>query len=249
MAGHSKWSNIKRRKGAADQKRARIFTKLSKEIMVAARLGGGDPAGNPRLRLAVETARGQSMPVDNIQRAIKKGTGELEGGALEEVLYEGYGPGGVAFLVEAATDNQNRTLNEVRNAFDKAGGSFAKSGAVSFLFSRRGMVRIRLEGEDEDRVTERAIDAGAEDVQVEDGDLVVTTEVADFHAVQQAMADADLRFEAEFTMLPSTSVACDEELARKNLKLMDRLEDNDDVQNVWTNIDVPDDVMQRLDEA
>ncbi|MGF1509176.1 MAG: YebC/PmpR family DNA-binding transcriptional regulator [Myxococcota bacterium] len=250
MAGHSKWNNIKRKKGAADQRRGRLFTKLSKEIMVAARLGGGDPAGNPRLRLAIDAARGQSMPMDNIVRAVKKGTGELEGGQLEEVVYEGYGPGGVAFILEAATDNTTRTLNEVRNIFDKTGGSFAKVGAVAFLFQRLGMIRVPQERYSEEEVAEAAIEAGAEDIRVEDDAVVVYTQVSDFHAVQTALDKAGIQPEiTEFTMEPSTLVACDEEMAKRNLKLLEKLEDNDDVQNVWTNMDIPDDVLGRLEPA
>lgn len=249
MSGHSKWSTIKRKKGAADAKRGKIFTKLSKEITVAARMGGGDPDGNPRLRLAIQAAKAASMPNDNISRAVKRGTGELAGGQIDELVYEGYGPGGVAFIMDVATDNQNRTLNEVRNIFDKGGGNFAKSGAVAFLFSRRGMIRFDGEKFSEDQIMEAALEAGADDVQSEDGGVVVYTEANDLHTVKEALDEAGLMADvAELTMIASTTVTCDETLARKNLKLMDKLEDNDDVQSVWANFEISDEVMERLDD-
>jgi len=249
MAGHSKWNNIKRKKGAADAKRGQLFTKLSKEIQVAARMGGGDPDANPRLRLAVANARASSMPVDNITRAIKKGTGELEGGEIEELVYEGYGPGGVAFMMEVATDNQNRTLGEVRKIFDKAGGSFAKSGAVAFLFDKVGRIRLDAGRWSEEQVMEAALEAGAEDVRTEDGQIVVQTAVADFHRVQQELEGAGFEVEAsELAMIPSTHVSCDEDLAKRTLGLFEKLEEHDDVQHVWSNFDIPDAIMDRLED-
>lgn len=248
MAGHSKWSNIKRRKGAVDAKRGKLFTKLAKEIMVSARLGGGDPDGNPRLRLAINAARAQSMPLDNINRAIAKGTGELEGGQMEELVYEGYGPGGVAFIMDVATDNQTRTIAEVRSLFDKLGGGLGKTGTVAFLFDRRGMIRFDAETYKEERVMNAAIEAGAEDVQIEDDQIVVYTEPNDFLSVRDAIESAGLEpAVAEITMIPSTSVTCDEEIARTTLKLLERLEDHDDIQNVWSNFDIPDAIMDMLD--
>jgi YebC/PmpR family DNA-binding regulatory protein len=250
MAGHSKWNNIKRKKGAVDAKRGKLFTKLSREIQVASRLGGGDPAGNPRLRLAIQTARAQSMPMDNIERAIKKGTGDLEGKELRELVYEGYGPGGVAYMLEVTTDNPTRTLNEVRNAFEKSGGSFAKSGAVAFQFEKRGMLRFSADRHSEDDVTLAAAEAGAEDVVTEDEDVVVYTEVAQFHAVQEALEAAGYAPErAELTMIPSATVRCDEREAAANLKLWDRLDDNDDVANIWANLEVDPEVWAWLQGA
>ena len=250
MSGHSKWSTIKRKKGAVDAKRGRIFTKLSKEITVAAKMGGPDINFNPRLRLAVQAAKAQSMPNDNITRALKKGTGELDGERIEEHVYEGYGPGGVAFLVETATDNTNRTLNDVRNIFDKSGGHMAKSGAVAFVFERRGMVRYESGRYTEDQVMEAALEAGADDVVTEGEHLVVYTEPSALHAVSAGLEAAGLEAEqTTFVMIPSTTVQVeDEDGARKTLRLLDRLEDNEDVQNVWANFEIPDEVMAKLEE-
>lgn len=248
MAGHSKWSNIKRRKGAADAARARLFTKLAKEIIVSARLGGGDPSGNPRLRLAIQAAKSQSMPNDNIQRAIAKGTGALGGAALAELVYEGYGPGGVAFIVEAATDNPNRTAADVRYIFDKSGGNLGKTGSVAFLFDKRGAIRLPARRWSEERVLEVALEAGAEDVRREDEDHVVYAPPADVRSVADAMAAAGLEPEsAEVVMIPQTTVRCDLELAQKTAKLLDRLEDHDDVQRVHGNFEIPDEIAEQLD--
>lgn len=247
MSGHNKLSTIKHKKAVVDAKRGKLFTKLVKELTVAARLGGGDPGGNPRLRLAIQSARAASMPADNIDRAIKKGTGELAGGEIHELVYEGYGPGGVAFMIEVATDNTNRTLSEVRNALEKSGGSFAKTGAVSFLFSRRGMLRFEAARHPEDRIMEVALEAGAEDVLTEGEEVVVYTRPEDFIAVKEAMDAAQLpSLVAEVVRIPSTSVVCDAELAKKILALEERLEDNDDVTNVFANYDIPDAVMSAL---
>lgn len=249
MSGHSKWATIKRKKGATDAKRGKLFTKLAKEVQVAARMGGGDPDGNPRLRLAIQAAKSASMPNDNITRAIKKGTGELTGGEILELTYEGYGPGGVAFLVETATDNQNRTVADVRSMFVKAGGSLAKSGAVAFMFKRRGMLSFDEEKFSEDQVMEAALEAGAEDVVAEDGAVIVYCEPNDLSEVQDAMIAAGLTADsAEAMMIPDNSVALDEEGARKIMRLVDRLEDHDDVQHVWANFDIDDALMQKLSE-
>ena len=248
MSGHSKWSTIKRKKGAADAKRGKLFTKVSKEIQVSARLGGGDPDGNPRLRLAIQAARAVSMPSDNINRAIKKGTGELGGDNIDELVYEAYGPGGVAFIMEVATDNQTRTIAEVRNLFDKAGGNLAKSGAVTFLFERRGMIRYEEGVYPEERVMEVALEAGADDVVVEDGQIVVYTPPNDLPIVKEAMDAKGLdASEAAVAMIPCTTVECDEETAKKTIKLLDRLEEHDDIQNVWANFEIPDAIMERLE--
>lgn len=247
MSGHNKWSTIKRKKGATDAKRGKLFTKLTKEITVSARLGGGDPNGNPRLRLAVQAARAASMPVDNINRAIKRGTGEIEGGTIDELVYEAYGPGGVAFIMDVATDNQNRTIAEVRSMFDKSGGSLGKTGSVAFLFTRRGMIRYDAAKHGEEEVMEAAIEAGAEDVQVEEEQVVVYTEPNDFLKVKEALDATGLEsVVAEMTMIPGNLVKCDESTAKTTLKLLDRLEDHDDVQNVWANCDIPDDIMEKL---
>jgi len=250
MSGHSKWSTIKRKKGATDQKRGKIFSKLSKELMVAARMGGGDPGGNARLRLAIQAAKAQSMPSDNIQRAIKKGTGELDGGQIEELSYEGYGPGGAAFIVDVATDNTNRSLNNVRNIFDKTGGKMAKPGAVAFQFERRGVVRFDSATHSEDEVMEAALEAGAEDVVVEADAVLVYCGPTDLHEVAQGLQEAGLNAqETTFTMVPATTVAVEDvSVARTIIKLVDKLEDDDDVQNVWGNFEILDDVAAQLEE-
>jgi YebC/PmpR family DNA-binding regulatory protein len=218
MSGHNKWSTIKHRKGAQDAKRGKIFTKLGKEITVAARVGGGDADGNPRLRLAIQKARAASMPSDNIQRAIKRGTGELDGGQIDELTYEGYGPGGVAFIIDAATDNANRTLPEVRNMLEKSGGNLAKSGAVAFQFSKKGMVRYEASRFGEDQVMEAALEAGAEDVVTEEDHVVVYCAPGDFISVKEQLDAAGLESIAdEVTMIPSNTVLCDKDLAERIL--------------------------------
>lgn len=250
MSGHNKWSSIKHKKGAADAKRGKVFTKISKELTVSARMGGGDPSGNPRLRLAIALAKASSMPSDNITRAIKKGTGELDGGTIDELVYEGYGPGGVAFILDIATDNQNRTISEIRNMFDKAGGNLAKSGSVAFLFQRRGMLRFDGARYTEEKVMEAALEAGAEDVVTEADHVVVYTQNSALNTVKEAMEAAGLEsLVAETTMIPSNTVKCDAEIARKTLKLIERLEDHDDVQNVWANYDISDEIMAQVQEA
>ncbi|MBK6685159.1 MAG: YebC/PmpR family DNA-binding transcriptional regulator [Deltaproteobacteria bacterium] len=250
MSGHSRWSTIKRKKGAADAVRGKIFTKLSKEITVAARMGGGDPTGNPRLRLAIQAARASAMPMDNVSRAIKKGTGELDGGQIEELVYEGYGPGGVAFIIEITTDNQNRTIAEVRSIFDKAGGNLGKLGSVAFIFSKLGTIRYDSAKYSEDKVMEAALEAGAQDVKTEADHVVVYTTPADFHAVKEALDKAGLEaLEAQLTMLPNNTVRLDEDMAKRTLSLVERLEDNDDVQKVFANFDISDEIMARLSES
>ena len=235
MSGHNKWSTIKHKKGALDAKRGKLWTKILKEITVAAKLGGGDINANPRLRLAVDQAKAANMPKDNFERAIKKGTGELEGVTYEEVSYEGYGPGGVAILIEAMTDNKNRTTPEVRSYFAKFGGDLGAMGSVAYLFSKQG--QIVLEGDlAEDKVMEVALEAGADDVALDGDAWVIKTAPESYQAVKDAVDAAALRvIEAKLIMAPSTSVQLGEDKLKSFLKLIDLLEDNDDVQNVWHN--------------
>ena len=244
MAGHSKWANIRFRKGAQDAKRGKIFTRLIREITIAARMAGGDPAANPRLRTAIDKALGQNMPKDNIERAIKRGTGELEGVNYEEVRYEGYGPGGVAVLVECTTDNKNRTVSEVRHAFTKNGGNLGTDGSVAYLFNALGILGYPA-GSDEDAIMEAALEAGAEDVVTDDdGAIEVQTSLEDFEAVRDAMVSAGLEPEmAELTQRASTDISLNTDDGEKMLKLLDMLEELDDVQNVFSNADFPDEVL------
>jgi YebC/PmpR family DNA-binding regulatory protein len=248
MAGHSKWSKVKRFKGALDAKRGKIFSRFSKEIMVAARMGGGDLYLNPRLRTAVLAARAQNMPSDTIERAIKKGTGEIAGGMVEELMYEGYGPGGVAIIVEAATDNKNRTAADVRSIFAKNHGNLAASGAVSYLFRRKGQIAIGKKGLEEDRVMEAALEAGAEDLITDEDLYIVTTPHDHLYQVGEAMKNAGLQLESQkLTFVPNTTVAVvQEELASQVLRLCDALEENDDVQSVYSNFDISDELLARL---
>jgi YebC/PmpR family DNA-binding regulatory protein len=247
MAGHSKWHNIQHRKGAQDAKRGKLFTKLIREITVSARSGGGDPAANPRLRAAIDKALTNNMTRDTIDRAVKRGTGEVDAENFEEVNYEGYGAGGVAVLVECLTDNRNRTVSEVRHAFSKNGGNLGTSGSVSYLFSRIGLLTYP-KGSDEERILEAALDAGAEDVVTnDDGSIDVITPWEDFIAVKDAMTEGGLEPEHADTMMQaSTNVDLDLETAEKIVKLVDMLEDLDDVQNVHTNADFSDEIMAQL---
>ena len=246
MAGHSKWANIQYRKGAQDKKRGRIFTKLIREITVAARSGGGDPTGNPRLRLAIDKARAQSMPKDNIERAVKRGTGELEG-SYEEICYEGYGPGGVAVMVDCMTDNRKRTVSDVRHAFSKYGGNLGADGSVGYLFNHVGVLSYPPTAL-EDRVIEVAIDAGAEDVVTnDDRSIDVLTSPADFETIRDAMTAAGLPPDnAEVTMRAATSVQLDTEHATSMVRLLEALEDLDDVQNVYSNADISEEILAAL---
>ena len=242
MSGHNKWSTIKHAKGAADAKRGALFTKLIKEISIAASMGGGDPNANPRLRAAIVKARAASMPKDNIERAIKKGTGELGGGTFEELVYEGYAAGGVAVLVEVLTDNHNRAAANVRNIFNKTGGNLGTSGSVSRMFDRKGVIEYDAEVVSEDEVMEAALEAGAEDVESEDGVITVTTAPNDFTAVVEALEPKGwTSLSAEVAMVPQAYTAVDKDTAGKVQKLIDRLEEDDDVQNVWTTVEYPDD--------
>lgn len=247
MSGHSKWHSIRHKKAARDAKRGKLFTKLIKEITVAARLGGGDLNANPRLRTAVMTAREHSMPAENIERAIKRGTGELEGVAYEEVQYEGYGPGGVAILVQAMTDNRNRTVAELRRIFEKAGGSLGSSGCVAWMFKKRGVVSVDCSKVDEERLMEVALDAGAEDVAEADGTFEVMTTPESFEAVKEAMQKAGLPIEsAEVSMVPENTVRVTGQDALQAMKLLETLEDHDDVQSVASNADFDQQELERL---
>ena len=241
MAGHSKWSNIQHRKGRQDAKRGKIFTKIIREITIAARLGGGDPTANPRLRLAMDKAWAANMNKDNVERAIKKATGELEGVNYEEVRYEGYAPGGVAVLVDTMTDNRQRTVADVRHAFNKFGGNLGTDGSVAFMFRRLGVISF-APGADEEKITEVAILGGAEDIQVypEDGSIEVIVEPDGFDALVAAFEAADLKpDESEVTLRADNDVAVEGEVATSVAKLLDWLEDLDDVQNVYSNADLP----------
>jgi YebC/PmpR family DNA-binding regulatory protein len=243
MSGHSKWATIRHKKGAQDAKRGKIFTKLIKEITVAARMGGGDEDSNPRLRQAVIKAKGENMPKENIERAIKKGTGELEGVDYQEIVYEGYGPGGVAIMVDALTDNRNRTAADVRSMFSKGGGNLGENGSVSYMFKRKGIIAYSAERYSEDQILEQALEAGAEDVSTEGETIEVTIEPEDFETVLETMQAAGVEHEsASISKIPDATVSLDAEGTRKALKLIEMLDDHDDVQEVSTNLDIPDDL-------
>jgi YebC/PmpR family DNA-binding regulatory protein len=248
VSGHSKWSTIKRKKGAVDAKRGKIFTRLIKEITVAARMGGGDPLGNPRLRSAIATAKTENMPKDNIERAIKKGTGELEGAVYEEITYEGYGPGGVAILVDCMTDNKNRTVADIRHYFSKSGGNLGESGCVSWMFDKKGTILVDKETIDEEELMDKALEAGATDVIEEDNVFQVETAPDDFETVRETLAADGVQFiEASVAMVPKTIVEItDEKTAKQILRLLESLEDHDDVQNVYANFDIPDEIMESI---
>jgi YebC/PmpR family DNA-binding regulatory protein len=240
MSGHSKWATIKHAKGAADARRGQMFTKLIKEISIAARMGGGSPEGNPRLRTAILKARIANMPKDNIDRAIKKGTGELEGVNYEELTYEAYAPGGVAVLIEVLTDNKNRAAADVRNILTRAGGQLATAGSVSRLFKRQGIITLDGEKYTEDQVMEAALEGGAEDVSLSDGIIEVTTNPEDFEAVLNVLSAKNFETtSAEVSMVAEAEISLDNEGTAKALRLVEKLEDNDDVQNVYSNIEIP----------
>jgi YebC/PmpR family DNA-binding regulatory protein len=241
LSGHSKWSQIKRQKSAADARRGQMFTKLGREITVAVREGGPDPDANPRLRQAIQRARDASMPAETIERAIKRAMGTSEGAALEEVIYEGYGPGGAAILVQALTDNRNRAVAEIRSVFTRAGGSLGESGCVAWLFEPRGVIVVEGSGRDPDELGLLAIDAGAEDVRVEDGIIEVLTQPGDLEAVRAALEAHGVKVtSAETAMVPKTTIPLDERNAVATLRLMERLEELDDVQRVYTNLEISD---------
>jgi YebC/PmpR family DNA-binding regulatory protein len=250
MSGHSKWSKIKHRKGADDVKRGNLFTKLTREIIVAAREGGGSTDTNFRLRLAVQKARDSNMPMDNIDRAIKKGTGDLGGGSLVEITLEGYGPNGIAILVNALSDNRNRTIQEVRSSFTRHGGSLGESGCVSWLFESKGVITIKAESINADELALAAIDAGAEDVKVVNDYVEVYTVPDQLEKVRQALEKNDMEIESsELVMEPKSLIKLDEKAGLQALKLLDRLEEVDDVQNVYSNADIPDTVMESYQAA
>ncbi|MBC5648085.1 YebC/PmpR family DNA-binding transcriptional regulator [Christensenella tenuis] len=241
MSGHSKWSTIKNKKGKADAARGKIFTKIGRELAVAVKLGGPDPASNSRLRDVIAKAKANNMPNDNINRSIKKASGELGSINYEELTYEGYGIGGVAVIVETMTDNKNRTVGEVRHAFDKFGGSLGTNGSVAFMFDKKGVIVIDTEAGDEDSIMEAALEAGAEDFSAEDGAYEITTAPEDFSAVREALEGQGYEFlSAEIDMVPQTMTSLSEEQQKQFEKMLDMLEDNDDVQNVYHNADMPD---------
>ena len=247
MSGHSKWSSIKHKKAATDAKRGKIFSKLIKEITVAARLGGGDIDANPRLRTAVQAAKNENMPKDNIERAIKKGTGELEGVNYEESIYEGYGPGGAAVLVESLTDNKNRTVADIRSIFGKNGGNLGENGCVAWMFDKKGYIAVESKSVDEDVLMEAALEAGAEDIKEDNSNYEVITAPGDFEAVKDAIDKASIAYiDAEITMLPQTTANLAGKEAEQMVRLMEMLEDCDDVQKVYTNADIPDEIVDNL---
>ncbi|PIQ08262.1 MAG: YebC/PmpR family DNA-binding transcriptional regulator [Ignavibacteriales bacterium CG18_big_fil_WC_8_21_14_2_50_31_20] len=238
MSGHSKWSTIKRKKEALDQKRGKIFTKLIKEITVAAKIGGGDVDANPRLRLAVDNAKSANMPLDNIERAIKKATGELEGVTFLELMYEGYGPSGVAFIVECLTDNKNRTVAEVRHLFTKYGNGLGETGSVAWMFDRKGIITLPNQGKEEDEIFEIILEAGADDLQTEEDFFEVTSSVDSFETVRKALVDAGLEIEnASLQWIAKNTIEVEGEASEKVERLFDMLDDSDDVQNVYSNAD------------
>jgi len=249
MSGHSKWSSIKRAKGVADARRGQLFTKLTREIIMAAREGGGNPDGNFQLRMAIQKARDSNMPNDNIDRAIKRGTGELEGARLEEIVLEGYGPGGVAILVQALSDNRNRTLQEVRNVFTRNGSSLGENGCVAWLFDARGMITVPLNDQNAEELELQAIDAGAEDVSVENDCLEIYTKPEELEMVRAAMAESGLTIaSAELCTVPKTTIEVDEKVGLQTLRLLDKLEDLDDVNQVTSNADFSDDVIEKYNQ-
>jgi YebC/PmpR family DNA-binding regulatory protein len=246
MSGHSKWATIKHKKAATDAKRGAAFTKIIKEMTVAARIGGGDPGMNPRLRTVLEKAKAVNMPADNIKRAIQKGTGELPGQVIEEVTFEGYGPGGVAVMVETATDNRNRTVGDVRHLFDKYGGNLGQNGCVAWMFDKKGVIEVDADKAGEDALMELALEAGAEDMKLAEGTFEITTSPTAFYAVKQALDDKGIPVSlAEVTMVPQTTVKLEGKQATQMLKLMDALEDHDDVQKVSANFDIDASVMEQ----
>jgi len=250
MSGHSKWATIKRKKAATDQKRGNLFTKLVKEITIAAKMGGGDPTGNPRLRLAIDTARANSMPMDNIQRAIKKGTGELEGVTYDEITYEGYGPAGIALIIETATDNRNRTVADIRHIMSRNNGSLGENGSVGWMFHRKGSIEVPVSAADEETLMEALLDAGLEDLSNDGGEsYTVLTDVRDLEAAKQALEAQGIPYEnAKMDLVPENYIELEAEDARKVIKLIDALEENDDVQAVYSNMEISESAMDSLDD-
>ena len=250
MSGHSKWSKIKRYKEASDAKKGKVFTKLIKELTIAARMAGGDPDTNPRLRKAIQDSKVQNMPSDNIERAIKKGTGDLEGVNYEEYTMEGYGPKGVAILIQIQSDSRNRTLAEIRHIFQKFNGNLGAEGCVSWMFDKKGFIAFDKSAVDEDKLMEIGLDAGADDIRDKGDQFEVITKPLDFEKVKKALEDNGLKFDVgEVAMIPQTVVPLDKKDAEVMMKLIEELEDNEDVQNVWTNSDIPDEVMKEIESA
>jgi len=248
MSGHSKWASIKHKKGAADAKRGKLFTKLIREITVAARSAGGNPDTNARLRLAIQRAKDSNMPADNVDRAIKKGTGELEGVNYEEVVYEGYGPGGIAIMVDVLTDNKNRATGLIRNIFSKRGGNMAGQGSVNWIFEKKGYIVINKDTIDEEKLMSVVLEAGAEDMKTEETTYAVTTQPGDFDKVKKALEDNNVKIEAaDVTSVPKNTIKVAGEDAKKVLALVNELEENDDVQNVYANFDIPDDMLKEAE--
>jgi YebC/PmpR family DNA-binding regulatory protein len=247
MSGHSKWSSIKHKKGITDARRGKVFTKLIKEITVAARLGKGDPDANPRLRTAIAAAKAENMPKDNIERAIRKGTGELEGVAYEEVYYEGYGPGGAAVLVESLTDNKKRTVADIRYIFSKSGGALGEAGCVAWMFEKKGLFVFEKGDTDEETLMEAVVDAGAEDIRDEESTFEVTSSLEDFERVKKVLDERNMRYSlAEITMIPKSTVKLEDKHAEQMLRLMDTLEDSEDVQKVYSNFDIADKTLEEI---
>ncbi len=247
MSGHSKWATIKHKKGAADAARGKVFSKLTREITVAAKAGGGDPDSNPRLRTVIQKAKDANMPSDNISRAVKKGTGELPGVIYEETNYEAYGPGGVAILVDVLTDNKNRTSAEIRSVITKQGGSMAGAGSVSYLFNKKGFVSVAKNAIDEEKLFALATDAGAEDFNADGDEYEITVPIASFEAVKKALEQAKIpTIVCEVTMLPTNSIPLGEKEAKTVVNLVQALEDHDDVQNVYSNFDIPDEILSKI---
>ncbi len=247
MSGHSKWSTIKHKKGAADAKRGKIFTKLIKEITVAARMGGGDPEGNPRLRTAIAAARAENMPKENIERGIKKGSGELEGVSYEEASYDGYGPGGAAVLVDCLTDNKNRSVADIKHIFERHGGNLGEPGCVTWIFEQRGLIVFEKDKVDEEQLIDLALEAGAEDVKEEETEFEVVTAPSDFETVKKAIDDAGFPYTlAEVTKIPKNTVKIEGKKAQQMINLMQAIEDHDDVSHVYSNFDIADDVMEAM---
>jgi len=249
MSGHSKWSTIKRKKGATDAKRGKIFTRLIKELTIAARMGGSNPEGNPRLRTAIAGAKTENMPKDNIERAIKKGAGELDGATYEEITYEGYGPGGAAVMVEVMTDNKNRSAADIRHVFSKNNGTLGETNCVGYMFDKKGVIVYEKKAVDEDQLMEAALEAGADDVVEDDDTFTVFTSFNDFYAVKEALDGDDAvsgYSSAEISMIPQNTVQLTGKHAEQVLRMMDALEDNDDVQNAYSNFDISDEEMEKI---
>jgi len=247
MSGHSKWSKVKHIKAVVDAKRGKVFTKIIKEITVAARTGGGDPGGNPRLRAAVQAAKAANMPADNVKRAIQKGTGELPGVSYEEINYEGYGPGGVAVLVEALTDNKNRTVSEMRHIFSRNNGNMSEAGSVSWMFHKKGSIVVEKSAIDEEKLMEIALEAGADDIQEDSGNFEILTTPGNFEAVTEALSKNNIpTISADLAMVPQTWIKLTGKEAQQVLKLVEALEDHDDVQHVWANFDIAEEELIQL---